>query len=238
MAIGLVVTNLVILSLLVLWTSQTTALKDQNEQLSKINHAISQGFGILAVPKPDKTTGTGAPSGKHYNLNIIGVPKGKTADMQGGGGHAIFVPREGKSKINLYEGDDYLVLDKNGTDGKAEFQLPNPDADNDGVTTYSVWARALGKPGGRSTTTTCAVDADGEEWCSVYSMIQVRAKGKQSFSDVSRKLLYVYVDLDGDGKVERYSIFDDSLMDYYWGYDNNGLHLLQLRFYPIASDVN
>lgn len=234
----MVAANLMILSLLVLWMGQVTALKDQNEQLSKIDYAINQGLGIFAAPKPDKTTGSGAPSGKHYNLNIIGVPKDKTADMQGGGGRVIFVPREGKSKINLYEGDDYLVLDKNGTDGKAAFQLPNPDADNDGVTTYSVWARALGKPGGMSTTTTCAVDVGGEEWCSVYSMVQVREKGKQSFSDVSRELLYVYVDLDGDGKVERYSIFDDSLMDYFWDYDNNGLHLLQLRFYPIASDVN
>lgn len=227
-----------ILSLLVLWMSQVTALRDQNEQLSKIDYAISQGFGILAAPKPGKITGSGAPSGKHYNLNIIGVPKDKTADMQGEGGHVIFVRREGKSKINLSEGNDFLVTDKNGTDGKAAFQLPNPDADNDGVTTYSVWARALGKPGGQSTTTTCAVDADGEEWCSIYGMVQVRTKGKQSFKDVSRELLYVYVDLDGDGVIERYPIFDDSLMDYFWSYNNKGLHLLQLRFYPMASDVN
>ena len=27
-------------------------------------------------------TGNGAPSGTHYNLNIIGVPKDKTADLK------------------------------------------------------------------------------------------------------------------------------------------------------------
>jgi hypothetical protein len=71
------------------------------------------------------------------------------------------------------------VLDANGTDANgASFQLPNPDPDNDGITEYSVWARALGKPGGSSTTTTCAYDLAGELWCSVYTMVLVRDKGR------------------------------------------------------------
>ena len=45
--------------------------------------------------------GNGAPKGSHYNLNIIGVKKGKTADMSGNNGHRIFVNLEGKSKIML-----------------------------------------------------------------------------------------------------------------------------------------
>src|ERR1051326_8757367 len=92
-------------------------------------------------------TGNGSPSGAHYNLNIIGVPKGKTADMTGDNGHRIFVSLTGKTNILLSQGD-FQVLDANGTDGSASFQLPNPDPDNDGVTVYSVFARALGKPGG------------------------------------------------------------------------------------------
>src|SRR3972149_8978415 len=95
-----------------------------------------------AVPQP----GSGAPSGAHYNLNIIGVPKNKTADMIGGSGHRIFVPLEGNCKINLSQGD-FSVLDANCTDGPSAFQLPNPDPNNDGITEYSVWTRALGKPG-------------------------------------------------------------------------------------------
>jgi hypothetical protein len=80
-------------------------------------------------------------------------------------GSRIFVPLEGNSKIMLSQGD-FGVLDANGTDGTASFQLPNPDPENDGHTEYSVWARALGTPGGSSTTTTCAtdiVDGDGTE---------------------------------------------------------------------------
>lgn len=182
--------------------------------------------------------GNGAPSGGHYSLNLIGVPKGKTADMTGNDGHRIFVPRDGNTKINLTEGD-FQVLDANGTDGSAAFQLPSPDPDNDGLTSYSVFARALGKPGGSSTTTTCAIDpSDGALVCSLESMVLVRSTGKSSFTNVSKQLLYIYADLDGDGTVERYPLFDDSLQDYFWEYDNTGLTLGQLRFYEIVTDVN
>lgn len=182
-------------------------------------------------------TGSGSPSGSHYNLNVIGVPKSKTADMTGDNGRRIFVPLTGSCQIKLAEGN-FSVLDANCTDGTANFQLPNPDADNDGVTTYSVFARALGKPGGSSETTTCATDpTDGQLYCSLYTMIQVRTKGKSSFTNVSKQLLYVFADINLDGNIERMPLFDDRLQDYYWQYDNNGLKLLQLRFYPIATDV-
>ena len=192
---------------------------------------------VAAMPAAAQT-GNGAPSGAHYNLNIIGVPKEKSADMTNNNGHRIFVSLWGNTKILLYEGEDYQVLDANGTDGSAAFQLPNPDPDNDGVTEYSVWARALGRPGGSSTTTTCAYDEFGQLWCSVYSMVLVRERGRSWFDNVSRELLYIYVDLDGDGNVERYPLFDEALQGYFWNYDNNGLKLAQLRFYEIPTDVN
>ena len=44
-------------------------------------------------------TGNGAPSGAHYNLNIIGVPKDKSADMTGNNGHRMFVKPDGKTRI-------------------------------------------------------------------------------------------------------------------------------------------
>lgn len=183
-------------------------------------------------------TGNGAPSGAHYNLNIIGVPKGKTADMTDNNGHRIFVKLEGNTKIMLSEGA-YQVLDANGTDGTAAFQLPNPDPENDGITVYSVWARAVGKPGGSATMTTCATDpVTGEEVCSTEAYVTVRSKGKPTFENVSRELLYIYVDLDGDGVVERYNLFNDALKDYFWSYDNNGLKVLQLRFYEVSTNVN
>ena len=183
--------------------------------------------------------GNGAPSGGHYNLNLIGVPQDKEADMTGSSGHRIFVPLQGNTKIYLAEGSDFQVVDANGTDGNgAKFQLPNPDPDGDGTTTFSVYARALGTPGGSSTTTTCATDpVTGDEYCSIYSSVLVRGTGPSQFKNVSQELLYVYADVDGDGEVERHPLFDSTLQDYLWDYDNQGLRLAQLRFYPLPTTV-
>lgn len=172
-------------------------------------------------------------SGAHYNLNLIGVPHDKTATITSG--NRIFVALAGKTTINLKQGP-FDVLDANGTDGTAAFQLPNPDPDNDGTTTYSVYARALGKPGGSSSTTTCFTDSTGT-YCSVYSAVLVRNKGPSSFTNVSQQLLYVYADTDGDGKVERYPLFSDATASYFWEYDNTGLKLAQLRFYEVSTTV-
>ena len=193
---------------------------------------------VLSTSITGFAKGNGAPSGAHYTLNIIGMSKAKSADMTGNQGHRIFVNMEGKTRILLKEGD-FKVLDANGTDGSASFQLPSPDSDNDGVTDYSVYSRALGKPGGSATMATCATDpVSGEEYCSNSSLVSVREGKRSKFANVSRDLLYAYIDLDDDGVVERYPLFDDRLEDYLWEYDNKGLRLMQLRFYPISTDVN
>lgn len=111
----------------------------------------------------------GAPQGAaQYQLNIIGHPgeiTDNTDDDWGGNGHRIHVPLWGKTKISLYEGEDFQVLDANATDGEGAFQLPPPglDAyiigdpgDKDVESDYSVFVRPLGKPGGWATITTCA----------------------------------------------------------------------------------
>jgi hypothetical protein len=199
---------------------------------------VDAAGAVSPITAADGTKLTGA----HYNLNIIGVPQDKTADMTGDNGHRIFVPRYGNAKILLREGD-FGVLDANGTDANgASFQLPNPDPDGDGVTAYSVFARALGKPGGKSTTTTCMDTVDDTTgspvtYCSIYSMVLVRGTGKSRFDNVSKELLFVYADTDLDGVVERLPLFGDPLAEYYWSYTNDGLHLAQLRFYEIATTV-
>ena len=179
--------------------------------------------------------GNGAPSGAHYNLNVIGVKKGKNPDMKNTSGHTIFVPLWGNAKIWLCESgvdancadDGFKVLDRNGTDADgALFALPNPDPDGDGTTTYSVFARALGTPGG-----SCATDASGELECSVIMMELSRDPGKSKFDNVSKYLLYIYADIDEDGNLERVPLFDSRLQGYFWDYDNSGLKLAQLRFY-------
>src|SRR5258705_1180666 len=190
-------------------------------------------------------TGNGAPNGTHYNLNIIGVSNPKTTDMTGTSGHTIFVPLVGKTNIWLTEADTFNVIDRNGTDQDgARFALPNPDVNNDGTTTYSVFARALGKPDGSSITTTCATQindpndpTDDELECSEISMELTRSKGPSKFTNVSKYLLYIYADLDEDGTLDRIPLFFDGFQDFFWEYDNNKLKLAQLRFYPCSSTV-
>lgn len=227
------------------------------------------------------TAGNGSPQGApDYQLNIIGttVKNDNTLDDWGGNGHRIFVLLDGKSKINLEEGDDFAVLDANGTDANgATFQLPAPglDAyivgdpgDADVESDYSVFVRPLGKPGGWATITTCAdvVDSsfgglltggeinilnDAGELGGTCSIEQVgqdityRDKGKSSFQNVTAALTTIVFQveiLDAEGNVidtveVRVPIFDDSLENEYWEYDNHGLRILQVQFYDCSTNV-
>jgi hypothetical protein len=199
---------------------------------------------VVAVALPAMAgKGNDAPSGAHYNLNLIGVPKTKSADMNGNNGHRIFVPLWGNCKIMLTEADSFSglqVLDANGTDGTAAFALPNPDPENTGTTSYSVYARTLGKPGGTFSMKTCATYlVDSEIYCSMYNVVDVtgpRGKGKSTFHNVTRELLYMYVET-ADKLTHRVPIFDDAFEDYFWDYDGYGLKLLQLRFYELPTTV-
>jgi len=194
--------------------------------------AAATTVAMLPANASTGTTGSGAPSGPHYNLNLIGVENPKTASMTGSDTHTIFVPLSGGCKINLSEGA-FQVLDGNCTDGPAAFQLPNPDPGNTGTTVYSVYARALGKPGGSSTMNTCFTDTStNETYCSIYQLVSTRTTSKSSFTNVSQDLLYVYYCDTTTGKIVRDSLFDNTLYNYYWNYQNNGLRLAQLRFYP------
>jgi len=227
--------------LFVIGLMQLTEIKNISAlvvSLSPSRQAQDSKTEVPTINVVNTAKGNGAPSGSHYNLNILGKEGTRNDTVDSSNGHVIFVPLYGNSKIMLGQGSTFRVIDSNALDGKATFQMPNPDPDNDGVTVYSVWARALGKPGGNSEMTTCTTDLEGVEWCSVYSMVSVRTTGKSSFSDVSKQLLYIYADINLDGTLERYPVFDPALQDYFWNYDNNGLRLLQLRFYPISSNVN
>jgi hypothetical protein len=204
------------------------------------------------------TTGNGAPSGAHYNLNIIGVPKDKNPNFDGGSGRRIFVDL-GKTgvvantRINLIEGD-FAVTDANGTDGTAEFHLPNPDPDGDGTTAYSVYVRALGKPGGKATMQSCYEDLDGT-WCAADFLggvnpieLEHTKGGAPKFTNVSKDLLYVDYCTAWDAgpdtipgtaddvctSVTQTPLFSNDV-SYYWSYDNQGLKLAQLRFYEIPT---
>lgn len=199
-------------------------------------------------------TGNGAMSGAHYNLNIIGKKQCGTEPMKDTGRHNIHVLLNGgdsatslngslasgvskQNKIYLAQGE-FAVLDGNACDGDgAKFQLPAGG--------YVVFARALGKPGGASTMTSCATGAgldgvlgtaDDEIVCSTENVLLTRTKGKSTFSNVTTQLTTLLLDTDGDGNGDtRVGLFDPSLQDYFWNYDNKGLRLAQLRFYQITN---
>ena len=196
-----------------------------------------------AAPSFAATTGTGAPSGAHYSLNIIGVAKAKNPDMSGAGGNVIFVTLGSKdgaavtTKIMLEQSasaGEFAVLDKNGTDGQASFSLPAPGS-------YTIWARALGTPGGQAKITTCATDVTGTvadgDICSTQHEVFVRGTGKSSFRNVTTALTTLTLDPLADAAAvtacggTTVGLFDPCLEGYFWQYDNNGLKLLQVRFY-------
>ena len=220
------------------------------------------GYGVAFAGQNE--TGNGAPGGAHYNLNIIGVSKDKSADMDENSGHRIFVPLNAKAKIYLTEAQGFngiQVLDANGTDNDgATFALPNPDPDGDGVTTYSVYVRALGKPNGYAIMQSCYTDETGE-WCAIdfgandgtsdVTPIRIErqnVKGKSTFENVTKDLLYVdYCTLwDADESSDTYGqcldidqipLFSDDTLGYLWDYDNNGLKVAQFRFYEVPTDT-
>jgi len=89
-----------------------------------------------------ENTGNGAPSGAHFDLNLIG--KEHAIPPENSGGDVIFVLEDGTSDIFLFPGP-FAVLDDNATDANGgAFQLPAPV---NGSFTYTVWIRAVGKPG-------------------------------------------------------------------------------------------
>ena len=225
--------------------------------------------------------GNGAPSGPHYNLNIIGVAKDKTADMTNSDRHTIFVAldktgQQVTSRIYLKRGPDFEVCDGNAFDpaydcdgnqvytgNGAVFELPCNlnlpagsaecgDSASDPClvectpgdsATYEVWARALGKPGGNATMTTCVIDENGTpsdfiddvKICSMENTLEVLYRnekgGKQYFQNVTNALTsLVYLNPD-TGKIDRVALFAGDFDEWFWQYDNRGLKLAQIRFY-------
>jgi len=188
--------------------------------------------------------GNGAPSGSHYNLNIIGASHDKSPNMDQGSGNVIFVGLGTKTttvstKILLSQSPAgvFQVLDKNGTDGEASFALPLPGRS-------TVWARALGTPGGKAKMTTCASDpaligTDAALICSTQNEVFVRNTGKSSFRNVTSALTTITLVAGSPAALAcgstTVSLFDPCLEGFFWQYDNNGLKLLQVRFYPIPS---
>jgi hypothetical protein len=215
---------------------------------------VFMGAAFLAMastPLLAQTPGNGAPSGAHFELGIIGVSDPKTQPLTGSNRHTIFVglgvnKKGGDVITNIYlTQGPFAVCDGNGFDpatacdgtpvtgagNGAVFQLPC-DALTDscvtGTTTqaYTIWARAVGTPGGKSIVTTCATDLLGVPMCSTANEVFVRGSGQQKFKDVTSALTTI------DTNLGTVSLFATGFENFFWQYDNFGLKLLQVRFYP------
>jgi len=222
----------------------TTAATDSGAKTATANLTTTQQAATTTTANTATTatvttagvtmTGNGAPSGAHYNLNIIGVSKDKTATMTIGDGHRIFVQLNG--------GEDAVSLN-----GKLANQLnkvnkimlqPAPAGESFQVLDANATAGVDGVFG----------TADDEIVCSLSTLSMERTKGKQTFVNVSAELLFITITVDPTANTAlatclgvttitdvTLSLFNGCLQNYFWNYDNQGLKLLQLRFYPKSA---
>jgi hypothetical protein len=172
--------------------------------------------------------------GNCYNLQLI-KNTSKSQPLTDSNRHTIFLG--GNTKINLVQGA-FSVVDGNGTDGSATFQLPNPLLEGSStVSAYSVFARLVGKPGSGLDMNTCGVAADGTTYCSTEVLSMTRKTGTPTGQNVSRQLLTITADFDGDGDLESIPLFSDTLETYYWDVDAYGRAHAQLRFCPVQTQI-
>lgn len=224
---------------------------------------LGYGMALADKPKKDDNyVGNEAPSGSHYTLNLLGKENCPGDDLIDSNRHTIMVKLnfsdgdannkvgddpgnivslDKKNKIFLAPGEYFEVTDGNACDGDgAGFTLPS-----DVATAWEVYVRELGKPGGEGDIRTCGIDAgedgvignsDDEVVCSSENVVLVRDTGKSKFRNVTKELTTMEILVpDGLGGYNEVTmnIFDPTLYQYFWDYDNNGLRLVQLRFYPV-----
>jgi len=80
--------------------------------------ALVFSMSLLTMPVLGGNLDTGGTlRGKHYNINIIGVPNAKNVNFDGGEGNRIFVLRTGMTTFYVHGGTSFEILDCDGTDG-------------------------------------------------------------------------------------------------------------------------
>ena len=213
-----------------------------------------------AAPGKGGNSGVGGVGPDGYKLQLIGIDKDddQFSNDETNNSKNIFVKLWGNTRILLSPGE-FNVIDWDGTDGVAAFQLPDPgecDVDNTNSTAfedcdlvYGVYMRVLGSPhlAEGYSMTTCATELEDqnnntttEEVCSVESvdLDSANGKGKKSkWTNVSQELLTMCIDTDvTDGTDScdlRVELFDDRFVEFLWDTNANGHKLAQLLFKPI-----
>jgi hypothetical protein len=211
--------------------------------LAILTLGVSPAFAGIGSDIPD--------NGTHYNLNIIGVPHNKTVDMTDSSRHTIFVPLGANGDVkscrinvvrNVANPDKFEVLDGNATAGSATIAVPFQD---NGTLSFNVYATALGKPGGQANVDAAITFEDGTYGSLLMGSFALKeAKGNPkpvNISDIFRAS--GWIDVNGSGTEDTGDVsFDNvwvfnvpTLLSYFWDYDNQGLKLMQVRFYHTTS---
>jgi len=222
---------------------------------NEIDEYIGNGFpsgqhynlNIIGVPQ-DKEVPTMTGSNRH----TIFVPLNSGED----------VPRQVKIYyVTDPDDNSFKVLDGNATyDNEATIQVPYEYCTNfeEGCTellSFRVFARGLGKPGpatGAIVTADCEYlheltggDVECEDTLDMGWFDVVRPRKKP----VTKEITGIFratgcLDFDGDvgvcdsGDLEFRDLWIFNIPDleeYFWDYDNNGLKLMQVRFYEVTS---
>ena len=223
---------------------------------------LSAGVGVVQAgignEIPDK--------GEHYNLNIIGVPHDKTADMKESNRHTIFVPlgENGVPKsVKIYvernyaNPDQFQVIDRNACDEDgATIAVPFEDY---GTLSFNVYATALGKPGGQAKVDATVTFEEGTYGSLLMDSFTLKREGGNlnpdknngkhknephplNISNIFRGT--GWIDVCGEMGVQDpcdisftnvWVLNVPTLLEYLWDYNNEGLKLMQVRFYPTTS---
>jgi hypothetical protein len=207
--------------------------------------SVSVGFGAFNKEIPD--------NGKHFNLNIIGVPKNKTADMDGTQGNTIFVPLNKNGEVahcvinvqrNIANPNKFEVIDRNATDEDgATILVP---FENEGDLSYNVYAISLGKPGDVGVyieaSATFVNDTTADLLMTNFTLKRDRGKPTvQNISNIFRASGWIDEnDNDtqdaGDTTFNNVWVFNiPTLLSYWWDYYNTDLRHMQVRFYETTS---
>lgn len=226
------------------------------------------GIGILTIATPLLAQNNNpCPGDKEYQFNIIGVENPKKTDLTNNNGHRIFVPLKGKTSIymtgdtdtatGLQCGNNFDVLDANGTDGRATLLVPCDElttSNLDPDVCFDVYATPLGTPGGQTDVdVVCDFDAtciacDIDEGSCATGTIDFTLLG-HSGKPVTKDITGFFrasgcIDLAGEAGVcdagdinfNNEWIFNIAALEtYYWDYDNDGNRIVQIRFCDVED---
>jgi len=218
------------------------------------------GASVMSLPGLAQN-GNGAPSGAHYELNLIGVTNGKNPPLTGSDRHTIFVPlytngKDGPDTDPVPGADIWLtqgpfaVCDGNAFDAAydcngtqiakqgAVFQLPC----NTNITTAT---------GTTLVPCTTGATASYDVWARVVgtpggssTLTTCATDPTGALVCSTNKAMFVRMkpnkftnvtdaltSLVDESTLQTVALFQGGFLNFFWDYDNNGNKLVQLRFY-------